>query len=298
MNTINSISDFHSLLSLPKPFHPSVSVINFADMKYAPSEIWEQFYLNFYTIAIKKDCAGKLKYGQQYYDFNEGVMSFTSPRQVLSVDYKNEDAGSGLMLVFHPDFLQNHQLAKSIKEYGFFSYTVNEALHLSEKEKAIIEGVFHNINKEYQNIDKHTQSVIISQIDLLLNYCNRFYERQFITRKNNNNSVLIKFETILSDYFDTHKTEQYGLPTVQYIANELNISSDYLSDMLRVLTGQSTQQHIQNKLIETAKEILSTTNLSVSEVAYQLGFEHPQSFNKLFKSKTNQTPLEFRYSFS
>jgi AraC family transcriptional regulator, transcriptional activator of pobA len=288
---INSISEQHRLLSLPKPQHPLISVFDFKDIKNNNEELSHYFTLNFYCIAIKKNFKGKFKYGQNYYDFDEGVMSFISPGQLLSV-VEND-------LVFHPDFIANYPLAKDIKNYGFFSYALNEALYLSEKEEFMVENTMQNIKNEYNSgIDIYTQDVLISHIELLLNYANRFYNRQFITRKSASNSILIQLEQILSDYFDAKKVQEKGLPTVQFISEKMNISTHYLSDMLRSLTGQSTQQHIHNKLIEKAKESLTTTHLSVSEIAYQLGFEHPQSFNKLFKSKTNLSPLEFRASFN
>ncbi len=296
---INSISEQHRLLSLPRPHHPLVSVFNFADIISNTDELSKSFALNFYCIAIKKGFTGKLKYGQNYYDFDEGVLSFISPGQVLSVPKDDENPHSGCCLMFHPDFIASYPLAKNIKNYGFFSYALNEALHLSEKEEAMITTIMQNIDQEYKStIDTYSQDVIISQIELLLNYSNRFYNRQFITRKNANNSLLINLESMLSEYFSSGKVQQLGLPTVQYVSNQLNVSANYLGDMLRTLTGQSTQQHIHNKLIEVAKETLTTTSLSVSEIAYGLGFEYPQSFNKFFKSKTSLSPLEFRTSFN
>ncbi len=296
---INSISEQHRLLSLPKLHHPLISVFNVADIKNDAEETAGNFVLNFYCIAIKKGFTGKLKYGQHYYDFDEGVMSFISPGQALSKTAVDETPLSGWCLVFHPDFIAQYPLAKQIKNYGFFSYTLNEALHLSDKEEAMVTGIVENIRQEYQsNIDVYSQDVIVSQIDLLLNYSNRFYNRQFITRKVANNDLLINLESLLSDYFNDDQVTKQGLPTVQYLSKHLNLSPNYLSDMLRSLTGQSTQQHIHDKLIERAKQLLSTTALSVSEIAYRLGFEYPQSFNKLFKNKTNSSPLQFRASFN
>ena len=296
---INSISEQHRILSLPKPQHPLISVFDFKDIKNNNDELSNHFTLNFYCIAIKKNFKGKFKYGQNYYDFDEGVMSFISPGQLLSVVENDDSPTEGCCLVFHPDFIANYPLAKNIKNYGFFSYALNEALYLSEKEELLVENVMKNIKNEYNSgIDIYTQDVLIAHIELLMNYANRFYNRQFITRKSASNGTLIQLEQILSDYFTTEKVQAMGLPTVHYISEKLNISPNYLSDMLRLLTGQSTQQHIHNKLIEKAKEFLATSHLSVSEIAYQLGFEHPQSFNKLFKSKTNISPLEFRASFN
>lgn len=296
---IHSISELHRIFELPKPVHPLVSMISLGDIKCTIDENLKSVVYNFYSICIKKNFKGKLKYGKNYYDFDEGLMSFFGTGQVISTEVTDDMAVDGLWLVVHPDFLQNYPLGKAIKDYGFFSYAVNEALHLSEKEEAMIESIMRNIEQEYRSvIDHYSQDVIVSQIDLLLNYCNRFYNRQFITRKNANNDLLIKLEALLADYFNGDNVQELGLPTVQYLSAQLNVSAPYLSDLLRNLTGQNTQQHIHNKLIEKAKEILSTTSLSVGEIAYQLGFEYPQSFNKLFKSKTNLSPLEFRQSFN
>jgi AraC-like DNA-binding protein len=203
------------------------------------------------------------------------------------------------MLLVHPDFLWNTPLAKTIKQYEYFDYSVNEALFLSEKEETTVTGIIQNIEQEYRsNIDKFSQDIIIAQIELLLRYAERFYQRQFITRKITNHKLLDRLEDILADYFNSDALAKKGLPTVQYIAGELNVSPNYLSSLLKVLTGQSTQQHIHNRLIEKAKEKLSTTDLTVSEIAYELGFEHSQSFSKLFKSKTSLSPLQFRESFN
>jgi len=202
------------------------------------------------------------------------------------------------MLLFHPDFLYTHPLATKIKNYNFFSYALNEALHLSEREEKDIIEIFLKIEQEYQHIDKHTQDIILSQIDMLLQYSNRFYERQFITRKAVNHALLTQLEKLLDDYFDSEETLKQGLPTVEYLAESLHVSARYLSDLLRSVTGKNTQQHIHDKLFEEAKEKLTATSLSVAEIAYKLGFEHPQSFNKLFKKKTNFSPLAFRQSFN
>ncbi len=257
------------------------------------------FTLNFYGISLKKNLSGKLKYGQYYYDFDEGVLGMTAPQQVLSVRGEDNYEVSGWWLVFHSDFILNYPLGRAIKDYGFFSYAVNEALHLSDKEEKMLEGVFRNIELEYQtSIDSFSQDVMVSQLELLLNYCNRFYNRQFITRKTSSNDLLSKLEALLDESFNTDRIMEQGLPSIQYFASRLNVSPNYLSDMLKALTGHTTQQHIHNKIIEQAKVKLTTTNLSISEIAYQLGFEHPQSFNKLFKNKTTMTPFEFRASFN
>lgn len=290
----NSISDLHRLLSLPAPEHPLVTVINLKDIKPSGKK---SIVFNFYSVWLEKNVESKIRYGQNYFDFEEGSMIFLSPGQVISGgSHENTEYGWGI--VFHPDFINNYPLAKIIKNYGYFSYTVNEALHLSDKEEAMVESIMQNIMQEYRSvIDNFSQDVMVSQIELLLSYCNRFYHRQFITRKNVNNDLLSNLEALLADYFNNHRADKLGLPTVEYISSQLHVSPNYLSDMLRTITGQSTQQHIHNKLIDKAKEILTTTSLSVSEIAFQLGFKYPQSFNKLFKSKTNLSPLEFRNSF-
>jgi AraC-like DNA-binding protein len=237
-------------------------------------------------------------YGQQKYDFDEGLMAFMSPGQVL----RGEEGGvphnlEGWMLFIHPDFLWNTSLANKIKQYEFFGYASNEALFLSDKEEKLINLIIDNIKGEYRsNIDKFSQDVIIAQLELLLTYAQRFYERQFITRKITNSKILERLESILEDYYRQELT--VGLPTVQFVAEKLNISVKYLGSLLKQLTGRSTQEHIHEKIIEKAKEKLSTTNLTVSEIAYELGFEHSQSFSKLFKAKTDQTPLKFRQSFN
>jgi AraC family transcriptional regulator, transcriptional activator of pobA len=296
---INSVSELHRLVGLSKPLHPLISLIKMDDLIRSNHQEDVNFTFNFYGISLKKNIKGKLKYGQNYFDFDEGVLGMTSPQQVLSVSNKDDYEVSGWWLVFHTDFILNYPLGKTIKNYGFFSYHVNEALHLSDNEEKMLEGIFKNIEHEYQtSIDSFSQDVMISHIELLLNYCNRFYNRQFLTRKTTSNDLLSKMEALLDDYFNSDKILQQGLPTVQYFSERLNVSSNYLSDLLRTITGQTTQQHIHNKLIEQAKVILTTTNLSVSEIAYQLGFEHSQSFSKLFKSKTDLTPVEFRASFN
>jgi AraC-like DNA-binding protein len=295
---IKTISEFHQFRDLPKPEHPLVSVYNFEDLKYLNDEP-KSLILDFYSIALKRNSNAKMKYGQQEYDFNEGVLMFISPGQVFSIEGNAELQHTGWSLLIHPDFLWNTPLAKKIKQYEYFGYAVHEALHLSEKEEKMLIGIIKNIRQEYQsNIDKFSQDVIIAQIELFLTYAERFYNRQFITRKISNHQILERLEKLLEDYFIDDSLVKKGLPTVQSIAENLNISPNYLSGLLKLHTGQSTQHHIHNKLIEKAKEKLSTTDLSISEIAFELGFEHQQSFSKLFKTKTNVSPLEFRQSFN
>ena len=296
---MKTIGEFLQFRELPKPQHPLISVIPFEAITAVAGEE-TSLVLDFYMIALKRVSNAKLKYGQQSYDFDEGLMAFIAPGQVFKVELTNWEAinHSGWLLLVHPDFLWNTPVAKSIQQYDYFGYSVHEALFLSDKEERTIIGIMQNIEQEYHaNIDRFSQNVIIAQFDVLLTYADRFYNRQFITRRVTNHQILERLEAILTDYF-TGDMAETGLPTVQFVANALNTSPNYLSAMLRSLTGQSTQQHIHDKLIERAKEKLSTTDLSVSEIAYALGFEHSQSFGKLFKSKTSLTPLAFRQSFN
>ena len=296
---IKSISEYHRLRGLPKPEHPLISVVDYGKMEFTPNENLPAVVADYYSIAIKRG-VGKMFYGQQEYDFDEGVVYCMAPNQVLRIETAQQNTKrSGWILLIHPDFFWGTALAKNIKKYEFFDYSVHEALFLSEKEEVIINQLVQNIQQEYHsNIDKFSESIIISQIETLLNYTERFYQRQFITRKITNHQILNRLEELLNDYFNNDEAIKNGLPGVQFVSEKLNVSQSYLSGLLKVLTGQSTQQHIHQKLIEKAKEKLSTTNLSVSEIAYELGFEHPQSFSKLFKTKTNFSPLEFRQSFN
>ncbi|RZF62515.1 helix-turn-helix domain-containing protein [Sphingobacterium corticibacterium] len=297
---IDTITEFHRLNGIPLPDHPLISVINYADLHKVEGEF--HYLKSFYSISLKKDVVGKYRYGQQSYDFDEGLMTFFAPKQVLRVQYTKDDiyrSPSGYILFVHPDFLWNTSLTEKIKTYEFFGYEVNEALFLSEKEEKIILEIFRQIQQEYSgNMDDFSKNIIISQIELLLNYSERFYKRQFLTRDQSNHEILTRFEKALDHYFMSDILVDKGLPTVQYLSDELHLSPDYLSSTLKHLTGQNARQHIQNKIIERAKEKLSNTGLSISEIAYELGFEYSQSFSKLFKQKTKQTPLEFRKSFN
>ena len=288
-------------MGLPKPEHPLISVIDLETITHPVSQDAFSLVFDFYSISMKKMQGVKIRYGQQQYDFDEGMMFFIAPGQVFGIE--PEKGGvvkrTGWLLLVHPDFLWNTQLAATIRKYEFFDYTVNEALFLSDKEKSTIVGLLQTMRQEYHsNIDKFSQDIIISQLGLLLNYADRFYHRQFITRKIANHQVLERLEKLLDGYFDSEEVVSNGLPGVAWVAEQLHVSPGYLSGLLKVLTGLNTQQHIHQKLIEKAKERLSTTELTVSEIAYELGFEHPQSFSKLFKAKTQLSPLEFRQSFS
>ncbi len=290
-----SLSEFHKMFGLPKPEHPLVSFIRLEDMTL-PENLSDQMVLDFYKIAYK-DTIGSAKYGQHHYDFGEGGLVFTAPGQLFEKPKNNKS--KGFLILVHPDFLLSYPLAKKIRQYGFFSYSTDEALQVSEKEKEILFSVFRIIEEELQSrTDDFSQNVVISQLELLLNYSSRYYKRQFITYKAVNDHLIEKFEKVLDDFFNDEEKLEKGMPTVQEVADQLNISPSYLSDMLRSLTGLNTQQHIHNRFVEKAKEILSTTDWSVSQIAYHMGFDYPQSFTRLFKSKTNQTPLEFRQSFN
>lgn len=298
---INSIQEFHSVRGLPSPLHPLISLVDYGQITNLPQYVGERWLMNYYTIGLKRN-VGKMRYGQQEYDFDEGLMTFMAPGQILTMLEPNtnpDQPPSGYLLLIHPDFLWNTPLATKIKQYEYFGYAINEALFLSEKEENTIIDIFNNIKQEYDgNIDNFSQNIIIAQLDVLLSYAERFYQRQFITRKITNHQILEKLEYVLEEYFKREDLASKGMITVQNVADSLNLSSSYLSNVLKTLTGKSTQQHIHEKLIEKAKEQLSTTQLSVSQIAYALGFEHSQSLSKLFKSKTDLSPLEFRQSFN
>lgn len=292
---LDSISDIHRLLGLPQPLHPLVSVINLSDVPCVIDNQVTSLLYNFYSICTKRDFNGKMKYGQNYYDFDNGIMTFFAPGQVVSTQGSDVRV-NGIWLVFHPDFLRGYALDRNIKDCGFFSYATHEALHLSDNEEDMVKNLMLGIEKEYrQPIDRFSQDVMVAQIELLLTYSNRFYNRQFITRKPANIDLITRLENVLTEHFNG---DEPCLPRVKDLADHLNVSPGYLSDMLRAHTGQNAQQHIHNKLIDKAKEILSTTPLTVSEIAYRLGFEHPQSFSKLFKAKENISPLEYRKLFN
>ena len=298
---VRTISEFHRLADLPRPEHPLITVIDLETLKQPPVETSYTRVFDFYTISLKKNFHVKMRYGQQPHDFDEGVLHFMAPGQVLTVEFEKGQVHhpSGWMILFHPDLLWNTPLAKKIKQYDYFGYAANEALHLSDKEETMITSIAKNLAYEYHtNIDRFSQPVVIAQLELLLTYADRFYQRQFITRNVASQEILSRLEDLLHTYFASGVLAKQGLPAVTYIAEALHLSPNYLSGLLKTLTGQSTQQHLHDKLIELAKEKLSTTNLSISEIAYELGFEHLASFSKLFKAKTNISPLEFRQSFN
>ncbi|OXA90062.1 helix-turn-helix domain-containing protein [Flavobacterium hercynium] len=300
---IKTITEFHELRGLPKPKHPLISLINFADVKYSsPQQHDIQLSFSFYTISVKKGMDHKYKYGEQEYefDFNNGTVFFMAPNQVLKVKAPvNGVRPSGWMLMIHPDFIWNTSLATTIHQNDFFEYSVNEALFLSEDEEQNMILLLQNIKKEYEAaIDQFSQNIIISQIETLLNYSQRYYQRQFITRKKVNHTILSQIDQLLNQRIHSAELAEKGSITVQFLCDELHISPSYLRSLLKNLIGKTPQEYIHSKLIEKAKEKLSTTTLSVGEIAYELGFEFPQSFSKLFKKYTKQTPMEFRAGFN
>ncbi|MBE9462170.1 helix-turn-helix domain-containing protein [Dyadobacter subterraneus] len=298
-----SISEWFQAWHLAKPEHPLISVIKVDVSTMMRSGDTVTSFCDFFCIALKRVTGAedlKLKYGQQIYDFNEGILSFLSPGQVtsLAIERDIEVKQSGWYLVIHPDFLWNTPLAGNIKRYEFWDYAANEALFLSEKEEDIIIRIIQNIHGEtHANIDKFSKQIIISQLESLLNYAERFYNRQFITREKANHQILDRLEKALNDYLNSGQPAIKGLPTVNDMASMLHITPKYLSSLLRIHTGQNTQHYIHENLIKKAKERISTSELSISEIAYELGFEHLQSFSRLFKAKTQLSPLAFRHSF-
>ena len=299
---IKTIAEYHRLANMPPPAHPLISVVDYAEVRRARGPGPYSSVFDFYTISIKRGLNVKLMYGQQPYDFDEGILFCMAPGQVLRVAEVDPNATascSGWLLLVHPDFLWGTPLAAAIKGYEYFGYVANEALFLSEKEEATVTGIIRNMEQEYHsNMDKFSQDIIIAQLELLLTYAERFYQRQFLTRKISSHQLLGRMEAALGAHLSDEALSRDGLPTVADIAGELHLSPNYLSSLLKVLTGQSAQGLIHEKLIEKAKEKLSTTDLSVSEIAYELGFEHSQSFSKLFKTKTALSPLQFRQSFN
>jgi len=291
-----SISAYMRDMGMPKPLHPLVALVKYDSDNISRANAGRSFLVDFYKVSFKEDFRGQVKYGQGYYDFEEGGLAFLAPNQLITMSTEESCYEDGYNLYFHTDLIRNYQLGKNIHQYGFFAYGVNEALLVSDKEKKVLIGLFENIGSELENnTDSFSQDVLVSQIELLLNYSNRFYNRQFLTRKAGHHDLISQMDSYLEDHF---AKQPGGIPTVLEVAKHLKVSPRYLTDMLKSLTGQSAQQHIHDKLIETAKEVLSSTRLTIAEIAYQLGFEHPQSFNKLFKRHTSLSPNAFRKSFN
>jgi AraC family transcriptional activator of pobA len=288
---IASVQKLHEFLGLSSPLNPLITVIDHALTSKFNAATNNKLSLDLFNISIKRSFKGQLKYGKNTYDFDSGSMSFIAPNQIIGLDNAENINQDGWSLLFHPDLIRAYPLGKIIKNYGYFSYEENEALHLSEEEERTIESIVDNIKKEiHARLDRFSQDVLVSNLELLLSYAN-----QFISRKMASNDLLSQFELLLKRHFAPETMTK--IPTVEELAVQLHVSAAYLSDMLRSTTGQNTQQHIHNQIIEKAKHILTTTTLSSSEIAYALGFEYPQSFSKLFKNKTTFTPTSYRKSF-
>lgn len=295
---IESISEMHNVFGLPKPKHPLVSIIRFKNALIREEYHHVRCSFGMYCVTHKNETMGSMKYGRNSYDFQEGSMIFIKPGQVLSYDgHQSEAEDPGWALLFHPNLIRKSELGKVIDDYSFFSYDITEALHISEDEKLSLLEILNKIENEYhQNIDRHSQKLIISNIQLLLDYCKRYYDRQFYTRSNLNKDVLVKFESLLKDYYKSEKQYQKGIPTVSYCGSELNMSPKYLSDLLKRETGKNTKNHIDDFLMNKAKTHLLNSTESISEIAYSLGFEYSQHFSKLFKAKSGMSPSEYRTS--
>lgn len=302
MRRFHSISEFHAFAGLPKPQHPLLSVVNVGALPPPPPDQEpESLVLDFYAFSVKRMRNVQVRYGQHPFDFQEGVLSFLAPGQVFRVAVVDEAhtlERSGWVVNVHPDFLWHTPLAATIRQFDFWDYSLQEALFLSAREEATILGLLQVMNQEYQaTIDQFSKPILVSHLENLLRYADRFYHRQFLTREPAHHEVLARVTTLLRTHFEGDDLAERGLPTVQYVADCLHFSPKYLSSILRVLTGQTMQQHIHEALLAKAKEQLSVTSLTVSEIASQLGFEHVPSFSKLFKAKTGRTPLAFRASF-
>lgn len=292
MNRFNTVAEYNAFNN-HETLHPLVSVIDFS--KADPRRL-NRTYFGFYLVLLKDVLCGDLRYGKNTYDYQEGTLIFLGPGQILDMEPSVElYQPKGYGVIFHPDLIVGTSLGRNINDYSFFSYNVNEALHISERERHVVLDCFSKINFELEHgVDKHSKKLIASNIELLLNYCDRFYDRQFITRENVSKGIVEKFENLLSRYFKTEKPQKLGLPSVAYFADQLSLSPNYLGDSLKKETGKSAQEHIQLKLISIAKERIFDTEKSISEIAYELGFKYPQHFNRMFKKATGQTPNEYR----
>lgn len=293
----NSVSDYNASCGV-ETLHPLVSILNLSNCPPRKYKAGTSVKMNFgiYAIFLKDVVCGDIRYGRDYYDYQEGTLVFVGPGQAWDVEYETSNyQPHGHVLIFHPDLIHGTALGKNIQEYGFFSYQMNEALHLSEKERHIILDCLEKIEFELnQTIDKHSKKLISANIELFLNYCERFYDRQFITRENSNRGILERFETLLKDYLHSDKPQNTGLPSVAYCADMLNLSSNYFGDLIKKETGVSAQEFIQSKLIDEAKERIFDIDKSISEIAYELGFKYPQHFTRLFKQKVGMSPVEYR----
>lgn len=291
---IKTISEAHRLLNVDKPVHPLVSVCrHIPQMNLDVSNVKVCF--DFYIISLKSNINGKINYGRNIYDFEEGTMLFAAPGQVFSVTDEPMIDLEGWTLFIHPDLIRKSKLYQDIHHYEFFAYHANEALHLSEKEKQSLSEIVHNIESEInQNLDRHSQDLIIHNLESILKYSQRFYDRQFLTRTNQNKDFITRFENYLNDYFNSEKLIKLGIPSAKQLGEELNMSGHYLSDLLKIETGKTAKEHVHLKLIDKAKNLLLNSNTSIKTLAYDLGFESPQYFSKLFKKKTGFSPSEYR----
>lgn len=293
---IKNITEVHDLYGLEKPKHPLISVLpideRLTNFDYGDSK----YTFDFFQISLKEGIKGTLTYGRNSYDFREGVMTFIKPNQVIGVgDREDYQGGKGWTLLFHPDLIRRSELGRGIAQYSFFEYETNEALHLSHSEKVALGELVQKIENEYQhNIDKYSQEIIIANIDMILKYCKRYYDRQFYTRTNLNKALVSKFEKIMREYYQSGKVLAHGILSVKYCAHALNMSPNYFGDLIKLETGRSAKDHIQHFVIDQAKTKLVGTSETVSEIAYGLGFEYPQGLNKLFKAKTGMSPSEYR----
>ena len=285
----------HEGLGLNPPKHPLISLVDITKIVAPDMPVGTRYAFGFYTIWLK-DSKCSIRYGRNHYDFNDGVLIFTAPDQVMSAEESNDGANdSGWLLMFHPDLIRRSQLGKDIGGYTYFSYDNYEALHLSEEERKTLTDCVQKIEGEYnQRIDAHSQKVIVSALDLTLSYCSRFYERQFHTRENTNKDVLAQVDSLLVDYFKSGQVEEYGTPSLGFIADKVNLSAGYLSDLLKKESGRSGKEYINHFLVEKAKTLLLGSNKTINEIAYDLGFNYPHYFSRLFKSKTGLSPLEYR----
>ena len=292
----DSISKALHAMGLEKPKHPLVAVFDHKDISTGPQLIGKSVVSSFYMVEYKQGKAGSFEYGRTTYDFEEGTLIFLAPGQVLKInEWSEEEAINGWTLFFHPDLIRKSQLGQNIDNYSFFSYDVNEALHISDEEKDVIVDLRDKIIQEYsQNIDRQSQKLIVTSIELLLDYCTRYYNRQFYTRENLNSDIVSSFEKLLKNYYKSDKPLQDGIPSVRYCGEHLNMSPNYFSDLLKKETGRNAQDHIHHFLIERAKTQLLNTHESINNIAYGLGFEYPQNFSKLFRKKAGISPTEFR----
>lgn len=291
---VQTIGELHQIAGFDKPKHPLVTIIDYSKIKIAETPTSGSFICSFYSINFKKHC--KFIYGRQLFDHDEGTLLCTAPEQIISFDREQEkESTEGWGLYFHPELIRNTSLGAKIGDYTFFRYEENEALHLSDQEKQTLLSILKQMENEYHtNIDHYSHDLLISNIELLLNYCKRFYGRQFITRTNQNKDIIIKFESFMIDYFSTDQLKTKGLPTVKLCAEKMNLSPNYFSDLLKSETGKNAQEHIHYYLLEKAKGLLLNTSCTINEIAYELGFEYPQNFSKLFKDKTGMTPTMYR----